>query len=59
MATLQHRGWVIDRIRGSHYILMHLEQHRSLPIPLHGTELKRGTLVSILRIAGMHADDLR
>ena len=50
--ALERAGWHLDRVRGSHHILIHPEQRRALPVPVHNRELKPGTLISILRIAG-------
>lgn len=57
--ALERKGWLLDRIRGSHHILVHAEQRRALTIPVHNRELKTGTLASILRVAGISRDELR
>lgn len=57
--ALERKGWQLDRIRGSHHILVHAQQRRALTIPVHGRELKTGTLASILRVAGISRDELR
>lgn len=57
--ALEQRGWQLDRVRGSHHILVHPEQRRALPVPVHNRELKTGTLLSILRIAGISREELR
>lgn len=56
---LEQKGWRLDRVRGSHHILVHSEQRRALPVPVHNRELKAGTLSSILRIAGISREELR
>ena len=44
-------GWVIERIRGSHYILG--KGNETLVIPVHGKrEVPKGTLNNILKKAG-------
>lgn len=57
--ALEQMGWQLDRVRGSHHILVHPEQRRALPVPVHNRELKTGTLLSILRIAGISREELR
>jgi predicted RNA binding protein YcfA (HicA-like mRNA interferase family) len=50
---LETNGWRLDRISGSHHILIR-EGRRSVPIPIHGNaELPRGLLSAILKQAGI------
>jgi predicted RNA binding protein YcfA (HicA-like mRNA interferase family) len=49
---LKKHGWILDRVQGSHYIM--LKNETSIPVPVHGnTDLKPGTLNSILKKAGL------
>lgn len=48
----------VVRQRGSHVRLKHPDRPVALVVPLHA-ELKRGTLVAILRDAGLDHDELR
>jgi len=57
--ALEKKGWRLDRIHGSHHILVHPEQHRALTVPLHNRVLKAGTLSAILRSASISRDELR
>jgi len=58
--VLETQGWYVKRVRGSHHILRHAEIPDALPVPVHANRpLKRGTLMSILRTAGLSRDDLR
>jgi predicted RNA binding protein YcfA (HicA-like mRNA interferase family) len=57
--ALEQKGWQLDRVRGSHHILVHAEKRRALPVPVHNRDLKAGTLAAILRIAGISRDELR
>jgi predicted RNA binding protein YcfA (HicA-like mRNA interferase family) len=50
--ALQNAGWVKDRQRGSHVILIKAGSQVSLSVPLH-RELAPGTLRSLIRAAGM------
>lgn len=56
--ALQSLGWNVMRQRGSHVRLRHKDGPRFLVVPLH-KELKKGTLRSIIRDAGLDPDDLR
>lgn len=56
--VLKHKGWILNRTRGSHHILVHPILRRSVPVPLHNRDLKPGTLNSILRITGVTREEL-
>jgi predicted RNA binding protein YcfA (HicA-like mRNA interferase family) len=50
---LEEHGWLLDRISGSHHIMIH-EGFRSIPIPIHGsTDLPKGLVHGILKQAGI------
>lgn len=53
--ALERLGWRVDRIRGSHHIMRHLDRPGStLAIPVHGNEtLPIGTQLSIMKDAGV------
>jgi predicted RNA binding protein YcfA (HicA-like mRNA interferase family) len=53
LKILQADGWVIDRVRGSHYILKHPTKPVRPTIPMHNKDLKPGTYSSILKQAGL------
>ena len=58
--VLETCGWYVRRVRGSHYILRHPEMPDALVVPVHGNrEIKRGTLLNILKTAGLSQEDLR
>jgi predicted RNA binding protein YcfA (HicA-like mRNA interferase family) len=57
--ALERAGFVQVGAKGSHCKLFHDERHLTVIVPLHRRQLPRGTLASILRQAGMAADDLR
>jgi predicted RNA binding protein YcfA (HicA-like mRNA interferase family) len=56
--ALRRVGYVVDHQRGSHVFMHNLEKNTSLVIPLH-KELKKGTLHSILKKAGLSVEDLK
>ena len=58
-SRLEERGWVLDRINGSHHVYRHAATGRSVTVPVHAnTDLKPGTQRNIMRAAGMTAADL-
>jgi predicted RNA binding protein YcfA (HicA-like mRNA interferase family) len=61
LRALQRAGFVIDRVVGSHHLLVHKDDRRLLvTVPVHGArDLKPGTLRSIIRQAGMTIDEFR
>lgn len=56
MRVFQKAGWVKDRQRGSHVILIKLGHAASLSVPQH-RELAPGTLRALIRAAGMSVDE--
>ncbi|MDR0303070.1 MAG: type II toxin-antitoxin system HicA family toxin [Treponema sp.] len=49
---LRKHGWIVDRIQGSHHIM--LKNGMAIPVPVHGNaDLASGTLHSILKKAGL------
>ena len=56
---LARAGFVTDRIVGSHYVLMFVDDPaRTVTVPVHGNrDLKLGTLRSIVRQAGFSVDE--
>ena len=47
----QKNGWELDRINGSHYIM--IKDGKTLSIPVHNTDIKTGTLNKLLKDAGL------
>lgn len=46
---LKANGWALDRIRGSHHIMVKAG-FRSVPVPVHGSkELPKGLVSAILK----------
>jgi predicted RNA binding protein YcfA (HicA-like mRNA interferase family) len=56
---LESRGFVLDRVKGSHHIYFHPETKRRVVIPFHHKDIPKGTLLEILRQAGISPDTLR
>jgi len=50
---LRANGWVLDRISGSHHIMIK-EGRRSIPIPIHGKKnIPIGLVTRIMKQAGI------
>ncbi len=57
--VLEKSGFILDRTKGSHHIYYHPKTKRRVVVPLHKKDLPRGTLLEILRQAGMTKAELR
>lgn len=55
--ALLRAGFMVHRIRGSHYILKHPERGTRVAVPYHRGELAPKTLRSILAQAGVSAEE--
>ncbi|MBN1431875.1 MAG: type II toxin-antitoxin system HicA family toxin [Methanomicrobiaceae archaeon] len=55
---IESRGFVLDRVKGSHHIYIHPETRQRVVIPVHKKDLPKGTLMEILRQAGIKKEDL-
>ena len=52
LALLKKNGWVLDRINGSHYIL--IKGIKTLSVPVHGNrDVPTGLLNKLLKEAGL------
>jgi predicted RNA binding protein YcfA (HicA-like mRNA interferase family) len=50
---LKNHGWRLDRISGSHHIMIR-DGSRSIPIPVHGaSDLPKGLVNAIMKQAGI------
>lgn len=52
------KGFILDRVKGSHHVYYHPETRRRVVIPMHKKELPKGTLLEILKQAGISKDEL-
>ena len=55
--ALLRGGFIVHRIRGSHYILKHPETGRRVTIPYHRRELALKTLNSTLKQASISTEE--
>jgi predicted RNA binding protein YcfA (HicA-like mRNA interferase family) len=56
--ALRRIGYVVDHQRGSHIFMHNLEKNITVIVPQH-KEIKKGTLNSIIKKAGLSIDDLK
>jgi len=57
--VLERKGFVLDRVKGSHYIYYHSETKRRVVVPFHKKDLPKGTLLEILKQAGISKEELK
>ncbi|MCK4367641.1 MAG: type II toxin-antitoxin system HicA family toxin [Thermoplasmata archaeon] len=57
--VLERKGFVLDRTKGSHRIYYNPETRKRVVVPFHRKDLPKGTLLEILRQAGMSKKELR
>ncbi len=50
-------GYIIDRQKGSHVILYKPTEGKRLTIPMHIREMPKGTLLSIVKQAGLTKEE--
>lgn len=60
LRALQRAGFFIHHTTGAHYILKHPEQQTlRVTLPFHNKDLKRRTLESIIKQAGLTREDFQ
>ena len=56
---LETKGWRLARVTGSHHIFVTAGQNTRISVPVHGNQdLKSGLQRAIMRLAGIHEDEL-
>jgi len=56
--TLKALGFQLDHSTGSHYIFYNPETKKRTVVPFHRKDLPKGTLISILKEAGIDRKEL-
>jgi predicted RNA binding protein YcfA (HicA-like mRNA interferase family) len=56
--VLEKKGFMLDRSKGSHQIFYHPKTGRRVVVPFHKKDLPQGTLLEILRQAGISQEEL-
>jgi predicted RNA binding protein YcfA (HicA-like mRNA interferase family) len=58
--AFERLGFALDRVKGAHHVLVKPGHRFHLSVPVHGNDsLKRGTLRSLIRAAGVTVDEFR
>jgi len=55
---LLKRGFLLDRIKGSHQIFINAENNLRVVVPMHRKDLPKGTFFSILKQAEISREEL-
>ncbi len=55
---LKINGFQLDHSTGSHFIFYHPVSHKRVTVPYHKKDLPKGTLLAILRQAGISKNNL-
>jgi predicted RNA binding protein YcfA (HicA-like mRNA interferase family) len=55
---LKHLGFSLNHTTGSHYIFYHPTLAKHVSVPYHNSDLPKGTLLNILKQAGITKTDL-
>jgi predicted RNA binding protein YcfA (HicA-like mRNA interferase family) len=58
ITILKKNGFILDRTKGSHQIYRNPETKRMAVVPFHRKDLPKGTLLEILRQAGINKEDI-
>ncbi len=58
IGILQDNSFHLDHITGSHYIFYHPQTKRRVTVAYHPKDLPRGTMMSILKQAGIAIEDI-
>lgn len=57
--ALKRKGFVIDHISGSHYIMYSADKSLRATIAYHNKSIKRKTVMSILKSANISVEELK
>jgi len=55
---LMKKGFVFERAKGSHYIYRNPDTKKIVVVPFHKRDLPKGTILEILKQAGIHKDEI-
>ena len=58
ITILKKNGFVLERAKGSHQIYKNPETKRMAVVPFHRKDLPKGTLLEILRQAGINKKEI-
>ncbi len=55
---LEIHGFLLKRSKGSHHILYNTISNITIVVPVHNKDIKKGTLLAILKQAGIDKNEL-
>jgi predicted RNA binding protein YcfA (HicA-like mRNA interferase family) len=55
---LENNGFILDHSTGSHQVYYHPKERKRVTVPFHRRDIPKGTLMSILKQAGIEKDKL-
>lgn len=56
---LEQHGFIFKRAKGSHQLFYNPINHKTVIVPVHGgKDIKKGTLLAVLKHAGLNKNDL-
>jgi predicted RNA binding protein YcfA (HicA-like mRNA interferase family) len=55
---LEKHGFQLDHSSGSHMVYYHPEKRRRVTVPFHRRDIPKGTLIAILKQAGIEKEEL-
>jgi predicted RNA binding protein YcfA (HicA-like mRNA interferase family) len=56
---LKKKGFILDRSKGSHQLYINPTTGKRVVVPFHRKDLPKGTLLEILRQAGISKEELK
>ena len=56
---LIRHGFILDRTKGSHQVFYNQQTGKRVVVPVHTRDLPKGTMLTILKEAGLTKDDLK
>ena len=56
--ALEKKGFVLERIRGSHHVYCHPDLDVTVTIPFHKKEVGKGLLIEIIKQAEISREEL-
>ncbi len=55
---LENNGFELKRSKGSHHLFYNSQTQKTVVVPIHNKDLKKGTFFSIIKQAGLDKNDL-
>jgi len=59
IALLKKKGFILDRTKGSHHLYINPTTGKRVVVPFHKKDLPKGSLLEILRQAGISKEEIK